>query len=341
MTLTSPFSSSIFVFVLLLSDTTNAFVPASRAGGPSKVLSVTFPSHPVQSSHQHAPPMAAFSSSTALQANLFDRLARVTRANVNNAIKNLEDPEKVMDQAVLDMQRDLIKVKQSYAELTATYRRLLKQKQKADSVARDWHSRAELALTRGHEDLARQALGQRQTYVEEAENLKMQVDAQAASMDKLFEGIQLLEEKIMEARAKKATLASRAKKAKAIKKTNEMVSGLTAETNSLLGSVTGKNGAVDAYKRMEEKVEALEAAAEASAEMAALGALGSEKAESTLEQQFMLLEGAANVDWELEKLKKDLSNNALPASTSTLSIENELDKLKSEKKTVKIPVNYE
>jgi len=49
-------------------------------------------------------PSYGASSSTALQASFFDRIARVTKANVNNAIKNLEDPEKVMDQAMQDMQ---------------------------------------------------------------------------------------------------------------------------------------------------------------------------------------------------------------------------------------------
>merc|ERR1719223_2104257 len=98
------------------------------------------------------------SSSTNLQMNLFDRFTRVAKANVNSVLKNLEDPKKILNQALEDMQNDLVKVRQSYAEITATQRRLLKQKEQADAIAKDWFDRAQLALQKGNDELAREAL---------------------------------------------------------------------------------------------------------------------------------------------------------------------------------------
>ena len=67
--------------------------------------------------------------------NMFDRFARVVTSNINNVIKGLEDPEKILDQAVNDMQSDLIKIRQSYAEISATQQRMINQKDNADKLA--------------------------------------------------------------------------------------------------------------------------------------------------------------------------------------------------------------
>ena len=107
--------------------------------------------------------------------NLFDRFSRVAKSNLNNVLKTLEDPEKIMNQAVEDMQADLVKVRQSYAEITATQRRLLKQKEQADALAEDWYKRAQLALSKGEESLAKEALTRRQQQVEQVANLQDQI----------------------------------------------------------------------------------------------------------------------------------------------------------------------
>lgn len=257
-------------------------------------------------------------SSTALNANLLDRIARVARSNVNNALKNLEDPEKIMEQALTDMQRDLVKIQQSYSEVTAGQRRLLKQREQAEATAKGWYDRAQLALTNGNEGLAREALSRRQVKLDEAESLQAQIDAQAKALDQLYEGMQVLRAKIEEARSKKGQLAARAKRAKAQKDINEMVSSVTA--SKILGSI-GKMTAMEAFSRMEEKVEALEAAAEASAEMASIsGSLlpgGGSSEGTSLEEEFRLLEGSAAVDAELEKMKAKVGKASLPPSSTT------------------------
>jgi phage shock protein A len=274
-----------------------------------------------------APPS---SSSTALQMNLFDRFTRVAKSNLNNILKNLEDPEKIMNQAVEDMQADLVKVRQSYAEITAMQRRMMKQKEQADALAQDWYNRAQLALKAGNEGLAREALSRRQQQVETAEGLQQQIDTQASAVDKLYEGMQTLEAKIMESRAKKEQMVARARTAQSTQKVNDMLGGITGKTS------------MDAFTRMEEKVEALEAAAEVSAEMGSMGGKALPgSAESSIEKQFAMLEASSSVDDELKRMKgmlegsKDDSSTKSSSSSSSSApsnpaVDDELEKLKKD-----------
>jgi phage shock protein A len=200
----------------------------------------------------------------------------------------------------------LVKVRQSYAEVTASQRRLIKQKEQADAMADDWYRRAQLALQAGNEGLAREALSRRQQQVEQAKTLQDQISVQAASLDKLYEGMQILESKILESKSKKDQMVARARTAQSTQKINDMIGGMTGKTS------------MDAFKRMEEKVEALEAAAEVSTEMGSAGGMllpGS--AASSVEQQFRLLEGSAAVDDELKKLKGLLTGGTTTTSSSS------------------------
>ena len=217
-----------------------------------------------------------------------------------------------------------MKVRQSYAEVTATQRRLLKQKEQAEAMANDWYNRAQLALQKGNEELAREALTRRQQNTEQAEGLQSQIDAQADAIDKLYEGMQMLEKKILESKAKKEQMVARARTAQSTQKVNDMLGGITGKTS------------MDAFSRMEEKVEALEAAAEVSAEMGSIMLPGS--AESSVEAQFKALEASSDVDNELKKLKgllgegssssSSASGSSSTAGSSDPAVDDELEKLK-------------
>lgn len=245
--------------------------------------------------------------------NLFDRFSRVAKSNLNNLLQNLEDPEKIMSQAVEDMQADLVKVRQSYAEITATQRRLMKQKEQADALAEDWYSRAQLALQSDKEDLAREALSRRQQNVETSQNLEQQINDQAASIDKLYEGMQMLESKILEAKSKQEQMVARARTAKSTQKVNDMLSGVTG------------NSSMDAFNKMEEKVEALEAAAEVSAEMGQNALPGGS---SSIEREFALLEGKSAVDDELAKMKGLLNPGNEEKKSKNSALDDEMEQLK-------------
>jgi phage shock protein A len=216
-----------------------------------------------------------------------------------------------------------VKIRQSYAEVTATQRRLMKQKEQCDAMANDWYQRAQLALQKGNEELAKEALTRRQQQTDEAANLQAQIDNQAAAIDKLYEGMQMLEKKILESKSKKDQMVARARTAQSTQKVNDMISGISGRTS------------MDAFTRMEEKVEALEAAAEVSAEMGSINGNmlpGSEA--SSVEAQFRALEAASEVDQELAKLKGLLggssSSSESTTSISSKEVDDELEKMKKD-----------
>lgn len=309
------------LFFAALIGPSHAFTPS----GPSctfvqkkEIIVASYHRHPIQNASRSSKNVK--SRSTELNMNLFDRFQRVAKANINSVLKSLEDPEKILNQAVEDMQTDLVKVRQSYAEITATQRRLLKQKEQADALADDWYKRAQLALQKGNEELAREALTRRQQQVEASENLQSQIDMQNSSIDKLYEGMQALESQIMEAKAKKEQMIARARTAESTQKVNDMLSGVTGKTS------------MDAFKRMEDKVEALEAAAEVSAEMGSLAGNLLPGGSSSLEKEFKLLEASSSVENELKKMKGLLGGSTdsgtKGSSKSFSSMDDEFEKLK-------------
>eukprot|EP00667_Euglena_gracilis_P010376 EG_transcript_10556 len=218
--------------------------------------------------------------------NLFDRVSRLVRSNVTSLVQSLEDPEKIIEQAVKDMQADLIKVRQSYAEVLATYKRTeVKQRQVLETVAQ-WQRRAELALTAGDEELAREALRRKNAEQKALDGLNTQLAQSEPVLQNLLNSMKLLEDKLDEAKANKAQLIARAKSAQTVKQVNDMLSGMD----------TGN--AMAAFERMEEKVGALEA----SAEVAGLLAEG-----STMDKRFKALEGSSAVEDELAAMKRQLT----------------------------------
>lgn len=247
---------------------------------------------------------------------LIDRVMRVVRANLNHLISQAEDPEKILEQTILDMQEDLIQLRQAVAGAIATQKRTERQAQQAQSSADEWYRRAQLALQKGDEILAREALTRRKAYQETATALQTQIEQQAAILNRLKQDLRTLEGKLAEAKTKKDMYIARARSAQATQKLNEM-------TNRF-----NPSGALSAFERMEEKVLQLEARSEAIAE------LGSNE----LEKKFAALEAGGDVDSELEAMKAKIiaGNNSpqLPASQSPAGkkpdIDSDLEKLRSQ-----------
>jgi phage shock protein A len=154
----------------------------------------------------------------------------------------------------------------------------------AQITADDWLKRAELAVSKGEDELAREALKRRKAYQEQADGMKMQLEAQQKAVDQLIANTRVLEGKLAEARSKKDTLKARAASAKTSKQVQEM-----------MGSLNTSN-AVVAFDKMEEKVIAMEAESEA---------VGMLVAGDGLESKFAQLE-TGTVDDELAALKKGM-----------------------------------
>jgi len=228
---------------------------------------------------------------------LFDRIMRVIRSQMNSLISKAEDPEKILEQTVMEMQEDLIQVRQAVAQAIATQKRTERQYDRTQSTADEWYKRAQLALQKGDDRLAKEALTKRQSYQQTANSLKVQIQGQKEIVDQLKKNMRGLEGKISEAKTKKDLYIARARSAQASEKLSEMLGGLNT------------NNAMSAFERMEEKVIELEARSEA------IASLGTDD----LEQQFDSLESVNDVDDELAAMKQQLfgdkpSKGTLPGS---------------------------
>lgn len=215
---------------------------------------------------------------------IFDRLWRVIRANINSLVGTAEDPEKILEQAVMDMQEDLVQLRQAVAGAIAAQKRTERQSSQAESTAAEWYQRAQLALQKGEENLAREALTRKKSYQETATAMKGQLQQQNVVVTQLKENMRALESKISEAKSKKDMYIARARSAASSERLQEMMGNLN----------TGS--ALSAFEKMEEKVMQLEARSEAMAE------LGS----GDLEKQFLSLERGSDVDAELAAMKAQM-----------------------------------
>ena len=222
----------------------------------------------------------------------FDRLSRLIRANATAVIGGMEDPSKILDQSVEDMQADLVKLRQAVAAAIASQKRIQNQAEQAEAQATTWYERAELAMRKQEEDLAREALSRRKTYQETATALNTQLQSQAGQVEMLKKSLVSLEAKIAEAKTKKDMLKARAQAAQA-----------QVQLQSAVGNL-GTNTSMAAFERMEEKVQNLEARSQAAAEIAG----------ADLESQFAALEGGNDVADELAALKHRISGAPAPAS---------------------------
>jgi phage shock protein A len=223
---------------------------------------------------------------------IFKRFKTVVKANINDMISKAENPEKVLNQLIIDMNEHLIDSKKSVATAIADEKRLERQVNENRMKAEDWEKKAMLAVRAGKDDLAKEALLRKQEYAKYNQELKPQWEAQHESVSQLKDSLKQLQRKIEEARRKKNILIARAKRAEAQK-----------TIQATMGSV-GDTSAFDAFDRMAAKVEQIEAEADATAELISMNS-----EEKNLEEEFKQLESSDNssdllLDQLKEKMKK-------------------------------------
>jgi phage shock protein A len=217
---------------------------------------------------------------------LIKRILRVIRANLNSLVSSAEDPEKILEKAFLEMQSNLLQLRQGVAGAIATQKRTERQAAAAQSQAEAWYNRAQLALQQGNEALAREALTKRQAYKQTASALSSQIEQQNDIVVKLKQDMRSLELKITEVRSKKDMYIARARSAEASYRLQEMLNGVSDTAN------------LSAFERMEEKVLQIEAKTEA------ISQLGRDD----LEQKFTSLESTNNIEAELAAMKTQVIN---------------------------------
>lgn len=187
---------------------------------------------------------------------ILQRLRTLISSNVNAAITKAEDPQKMLDQLVLDMQKQFADARQQVAVAMADEQRLKKQYENEARIAAEWESKAKKAIMAGDEALARDILVRKAEHDKMAAEFKVQWDQQAQAVEQLRSALQQLNAKIEEAKRKKNLLVARAKRAEAQKTIHDTMSGVA------------DNSAFEAFNRMEGKVDQLEAEATVSQQMA-------------------------------------------------------------------------
>ncbi len=238
--------------------------------------------------------------------SLIDRMWLVARANFTDWLQNREDPEQQVTRVLQEMQGQLVMNRQAVAQATATQKRTERQAHQAQSMADEWYRRASLAMGKGDETLAREALARRQVYRDTAQQKHSQVQQQIALVAQMRRDLQTLENRLIEIRNQKELLIARSRSASA-----------TLQVNELLDQ-TGNGESSRAFERLEEKVHNLEAQVEINAELEA----------NRLESRFATLTQAQSVEAELTAIKTKLGNPTLTSGSN----DPELEKIRSELK---------
>jgi phage shock protein A len=250
---------------------------------------------------------------------IWSRISTLVKSNINSMISNAEDPEKILNQLVIDMREQFLEARKQVAITIADEKRLKRHYEKELEKAQEWEKKAMIAIKAGRDDLAGQALARKSEHDSLAEEWQGQWMAQKQASDQVREALKRLNNKIQEATRKKNLLIARAKRAEAQRKIQDAMSGL------------GDNGAFDTFARMEEKVEQQEAEAEAAVE------LSGDVEGDTLANEFKELEGSGLGQSDaLAALKAKMgvapaAAKAAPAAVAvTDSVEAELEALLNE-----------
>ena len=215
--------------------------------------------------------------------NVFKRIHDIFSSNVNHALDKLEDPAKMIRYTVVEMESSLSKAKESAAKMLADIKaREAELKVQKEAVGR-WDVRAQLAVKNGKDDLAREALGEKQKAEAKVTALESEI-AELKNINASQEAqIVKLTEKLEEVKAKERTLVARAEHAKEKIKIEKQISS------------TDCSAAIKRFNEMEEKVERLEAEA----------AVAAKNYEN--ESQFTEMENKDSIDKELEELKAKIN----------------------------------
>ena len=212
---------------------------------------------------------------------VLDRVATLVRANLNDLIDRAEDPEKMIKQVILDMENQLLQVKTQVAVAMADQHLLRKKQQEQEDRAADWMRKAELAVDKKQEDLARAALARFQSFTRLADDYGRQGADQRLQVDTLRNALDKLEQKLTEARAKCDLLIAQHRRARALDRASDAQLAIGDQSN------------VANFDRLKHKVLRNEAISQAKAELVG----------DDVDRQFEQMQRDQEVDRLLDALK--------------------------------------
>ena len=188
---------------------------------------------------------------------VLDRVATLVRANLNDLIDRAEDPEKMIKQVILDMENQLLQVKTQVAISMADHHLLQKKQAEQQDKAAEWMRKAELAVDKEQDDLARAALERYQSFTKLGEGYTHQVEDQKQQVDALRKALEQLDQKLGEARGKSDLLLAKHRRARALEKASDAQLAIAGR------------GPAAGFDRMAQKVHRSEAVSQAKSELVA------------------------------------------------------------------------
>jgi len=221
---------------------------------------------------------------------IMDRLSTLIRANVNDLIDRAEDPEKMLDQILRDMQSNIQTARTQVAAMIAQEKELEIDLNQTNKLAAEWGNKAQKAVDAGKDDLAREALRRKRDNEQNAAVYQQQLEVQEQAVEKLKQQMRQLEQKYSSTMSQRDMLIARSRRARAQQQVAEKVSAFSPmdPTSDL--------------DRMERKIRSSEAHA------AALTEMGDE----SFDTQFQELDYDDDIEAQLQALKGGTSND-MPA----------------------------
>lgn len=221
---------------------------------------------------------------------IFTRFTDIVNSNINALLDKAEDPEKMVRLIIQEMEDTLVEVRSASAKTLASKKEITAQISKYKSDAADWEAKAELALSKDRDDLARAALQEKKKSAEAADALNKELDVVDEQISKLQEEIGQLQEKLADAKARQKTIIMRQKTASS-----------RLEVKRTLDS-SKVDAAMGRFEQYERKIDDLESQVEAY-----------DLGKKTLNDEFAELESDDKIDEELAKLKAKMNNKDKPA----------------------------
>lgn len=212
---------------------------------------------------------------------ILDRISRLVRANVNDLIDSAEDPEKMIDQIIRDMQSSITVARSQVASMIAQEKELEADLQETEEIAQEWGEKARRAVAAGKDDLAREALRRKHDANDNIAIYREQHATQQHTVEKLKQQLQLLESKYQSTLSQRDSLIARQRRAAASQQVAERVTSLSPFDAS------------SELDRMERKIRSNEAIAAATIEME----------DTSVDAQFRELDYDVDIENELQALK--------------------------------------
>lgn len=216
---------------------------------------------------------------------IFQRIGDIAKSNINDLLDKAEDPEKMVKQIIIDMQKELNVATQNYGKAKSSEMLAKRQLDNAKKISQDWENKAKAALSQGNQELAREALSRKVKADEDIAGYQQMYDSISAQTQEIGNQVDELKNKLNDAKSRQAMLIARSN---------------MADTKKSLAKSQGNfdgSSALEKFNRMEEKVMRKEAEADAYNEIATGG-----NAETDLNDSFAEIEKNAKVEEELARL---------------------------------------